>query len=66
MEERLIELETRIAFQEGTLAELNEVIIEQRGMIERLRSEMELLRERMRALNPSPIDGGAEPPPPHY
>ena len=66
MEERLIELETRIAFQEGTLQELNDVIIEQRAMIEALQREVELLRERMRALNPSPIDGGAEPPPPHY
>ena len=66
MEERLIELETRMTFQEGTLADLNDVIIEQRGLIEALQREVMVLRERMKALSASPIEGGAEPPPPHY
>ncbi|GAB6042318.1 SlyX family protein [Endothiovibrio diazotrophicus] len=66
MEDRLIELETRIAFQEGTLQELNEVLIEQRNEIDRLRSEVERLQERVKAFAASPVEGGREPPPPHY
>lgn len=50
MEARLIEVETRLAFQENTLEELNEVIIHQQGQIDRLEEELALLTTRLRPL----------------
>lgn len=50
MEERLIELETRLAFQEKTLEELNEVVVHQQQQIDRLEEELSLLTTRLRPL----------------
>ena len=41
MEERIIELETRVAFQEQALAELNEALIGQQRQLDRLQSTMD-------------------------
>ncbi|MCI1709576.1 MAG: SlyX family protein [Chiayiivirga sp.] len=65
--ERLVELETRVAFQEHTLAELNEVmtaqgreLIELRRELERALADLKTLRGLLYA------DPASEPPPPHY
>ncbi|MEW6500022.1 MAG: SlyX family protein [Thermodesulfobacteriota bacterium] len=50
MEERLIELETRLAFQEKTLEELNEVVTRQQEEIDRLGEEVGRLTARLRPL----------------
>lgn len=63
----LVELETRLAFQEHTLQALNDVIVRQQQQIEALVSEIEVLKDRLRAAAPSlvgPIED--EKPPPHY
>lgn len=64
---RLIELETRVAFQEHTLAELNDVVtaqarelIELRRELERAMADLKTLRGLLYA------DPASEPPPPHY
>jgi SlyX protein len=67
LEGRLVELETRLAFQEQALAELSEALAEAR--LERARSDALLqavladLRGLRGALHADP---GSEPPPPHY
>lgn len=67
MENRLIELESRLAFQEHTLQELNAVVARQQQEILQLQREMEALRAQLRALAASPVASrAAEPPPPHY
>lgn len=67
MDERLNELETRIAYQDHTLQELNEVIVRQQQEIDGLRRELEVLRAQIRSLTPALIAGrGEETPPPHY
>lgn len=67
MESRLTELETRVAFQEHTLQELNGVVARQQQEILQLRRELEALRAELRALAPALVAGrGEEPPPPHY
>ncbi len=67
MEDRLIDLESRFAFQEQTLLSLSETLAEQQKLIERLEARVRLQDEKLRALEPSPLQVDApEPPPPHY
>jgi SlyX protein len=67
MENRLIELESRLAFQEHTLQALNAVVARQQQEILQLQRELETLRAQLRALAPSSVASRAdEPPPPHY
>jgi SlyX protein len=67
MEDRLIDLESRFAFQEQTLLSLSETLAEQQNLIQRLETRVRQLDEKLRALEPSPLQVDApEPPPPHY
>lgn len=66
-EGRLAELETRVAFQDEALEQLNDAVVALRGEVDRLGAEVVRLRERLAAVTPSPVgDLGNEPPPPHY
>jgi SlyX protein len=65
LDERLVELETKSAFQEDTLNQLDQEVIRQQREIERLARQVELLLEEVR----HGVDGAlpeGEPPPPHY
>lgn len=67
MEARIVELETRLAFQEETIQRLSETLASQQRSIDDLTRSLEFLRQRLQALSPSPLQGDAEePPPPHY
>jgi SlyX protein len=67
MNERLVELEVRVAFQEQTLQELNEVVTRQQQQIDRLAQEFETLKVQFAILAPSlVIPKEEETPPPHY
>jgi SlyX protein len=61
---RLDALEARIAHQDQTLAELNEVITSQWRRIDILERQMAQLREEFHDLGAA--RGAPEPPPPHY
>lgn len=67
MTDDLIELQTQLAFQEHTIAELNGVLTDQQKQIDILRLEIKLLKEKFGTLEEK-IDAG--PPqderPPHY
>lgn len=64
---RLVELETRLSFQEHTLEALNEVVTRQQQQIEALVREVQALKDRLRAAAPSPVGPlEEEKPPPHY
>ncbi len=64
---RVVELETRLAFQDQTVQALNEVVTRQQRDLDRLQREIEALRTRLRGLDPSPVGRREdEPPPPHY
>lgn len=67
LEARLIELETRLAFQENALAELSEALATSR--LEAARNA-ELLRRALEELKQNRgdffADPASEPPPPHY
>jgi len=67
MEDRLVDLETRVAFQDDNLNELNATVVRQQREIDGLRAELEALRSKLRELALSPVgDAASEPPPPHY
>ena len=66
-EQRLVELETRVAFQDDHIQELNRSLGLQQQRLERLASEVRDLRRQLRALERGqPEDRADEPPPPHY
>lgn len=65
--ERLIDLQTRIAFQEHTLGELSQLVHEQRLELDALRRTLERFTSDLRNLRDSfAADPATEPPPPHY
>ena len=67
-EERLVEIETKIAFQEQTIKDLNDVLFEQQQEIERLGSICDTLVKRVKEFSEfTPgIDAPANEKPPHY
>ena len=67
LEQRMVELETRLAFQEHALSELNEALTAMRleasanaGLLKRVLEDLKLTR------GDGPGDPALEPPPPHY
>jgi SlyX protein len=67
MENRFIELETRLAFQDNGLQELNAVVVRQQREIDALTRELETLKAQLRTLAPELVANRAdEAPPPHY
>ena len=68
MENRLVELETRLAFQDETLQTLNAELVHQQQEIALLTQEIAALKAHLRALA-APDQGAGpaqDPPPPHY
>ena len=69
MDNRLIEIETRIAFQDDTIEQLNKIVTIQQQQIDQLRKELTAIAARI-----SEPSGAAsniatqseETPPPHY
>lgn len=69
IENELIELQTRIAYQEDTISQLNQVITKQDGDIIQLQQQMRLLAKRLEELSVTQNDGAQEitsERPPHY
>lgn len=67
MEERITELEIRIAHQEATLEALNKALVDQQQQIDRLQEQLRRLTERFQAIVVSQVASPEEEsPPPHY
>lgn len=67
MEDRIIELETRLAHQELTIEELNQIVTKQQNELATLTLAIQKLHEQMKQLTPSDITSqNQEMPPPHY
>ena len=72
LEDRIIDLETRVAFQEQHMTELSDALADARSteaknalVLHQLREEVRQLRLTM-ATAPLTGDAANEPPPPHY
>ncbi|AQT58961.1 MAG TPA: SlyX family protein [Cellvibrio sp.] len=68
-QEQLIELQTRVAYQEDTLAQLNDVIARQDAELIQLKQQLRLIAQRLDELSRNPAQGDGEvmdERPPHY
>lgn len=67
MEDRLIDLETRLAYQDQAISELNDVITKQQQTIMKLERLCASISARMASLAEAlPSDGDSDETPPHY
>lgn len=67
MDERITDLEIRLAYQDDLLETLNRVVAEQQQSISLMQMEIQHLYQKMKTLEPAavrPLED--EPPPPHY
>jgi SlyX protein len=66
-DERLVDIETKLAHQDHLLIELNDVITNQQDRIMKLEELCSSLVERVRSIGDSmPGEASQEDPPPHY
>lgn len=66
LSQRFIEIETRLAFQEHALQELNDTVTRQQTEIDRLNRALKETQDRLRGISPPVEERSQEPPPPHY
>jgi len=67
MQNRLVELETKISYQEHTIAELNDVVTRQQRQIDQLERAMQQLRQHLKQNSSAELARPEEEiPPPHY
>ncbi|MEN9806886.1 MAG: SlyX-like protein [Pseudomonadota bacterium] len=63
---RVEELETKAAFQEDTIRELNDALVGQQARIDQLENILRRLLDEVRGLMETGSPVTEEPPPPHY
>lgn len=66
MDEKFVDLETRIAFLEDAQQQLSDVIARQEKELERLARRVQALEEQLRQAMPSLVTDAGHEPPPHY
>ncbi len=65
--QRIDELEMKVAFQENTIEQLNQSLIEQQFILEKMQIQLRYLAQKLKDIQPSNIATQAEEtPPPHY
>lgn len=67
LEQRIAELEMKSTFQETAIEELNQSLIEQQFLIDKMQVQLRYLVNKLKDMQPSNIASQAEEtPPPHY
>ena len=62
----LIEIQTRLEFQDMTIAELNDVITDQQKQLDQLNARLELLSDKLSVVEESSDAPQVNEKPPHY
>lgn len=66
-EERLVDIETKVAYQEDTIMQLNDVVCQQQKQIAQLETTCKLLIDRIKEVSAAADAGKTEIEiPPHY
>jgi SlyX protein len=66
VQQRLVDLETRVAFQEHALQEMSDVVARQQTEIDRLTRLLKEIQDRLRGISAPVAERSEETPPPHY
>ena len=66
LEQRVVELESRLAFQDDTIETLNDILVAQQRAVERLQLQMTALLKRQEEMVGQFDSFEEEAPPPHY
>jgi len=66
LESRIMELESRLAFQDDTIQALNDELVEQSKRIERMQLQLTVLARRQEELSGQASIAEDQAPPPHY
>lgn len=67
LENRITELEMKVAFQEQLLEELNQALVQQQFDMDRMQLQLCYMANKLKDFQPSNIASQAEEtPPPHY
>ncbi len=66
LESRVMDLETRLTFQDDTIQTLNDVLVEQQRIMERLQLQLRALAKRQEEMQVPMEASEDEAPPPHY
>ncbi|OOF87282.1 SlyX protein [Rodentibacter ratti] len=67
LENRITELEMKVAFQEQLLEELNQALVQQQFDMDRMQLQLRYMANKLKDFHPSNIASQAEEtPPPHY
>lgn len=67
LENRIAELETKVAFQEQLLEELNQALVQQQFDMDKMQLQLRYVASKLKDFQPSNIASQAEEtPPPHY
>ncbi|USD65523.1 SlyX family protein [Vibrio sp. SCSIO 43136] len=67
LENRIEDLECRLAFQEQTIEELNEALSQQQMQMSKMQEQMRFMVSKVKSMNTSNLaDPSEETPPPHY
>lgn len=67
VENRLAELEMKVTFQENLLEELNQALVQQQFVLDKMQNQLRQLANKFKDIQPSNIASRAEEtPPPHY
>jgi SlyX protein len=65
-EQRIIDLESRLAFQDDTIQALNDVLVAQQREMDRLQLQLAALARRQEEIGGQLDSAEEEAPPPHY
>ncbi|WP_293729910.1 SlyX family protein [uncultured Actinobacillus sp.] len=66
-ENRITELEMKLTFQDNLLEELNQALVEQQFVIDKMQVQLRYLANKLKDMQPSNVASQSEEtPPPHY